>query len=542
MKLRLVAWPYPTGMPVHLYWVSSPTQIGRVKQWQQKTLFLGQNGTFHEYMLPWGLIPMLKLGSLCVDGEVTEKTPAGVVNQFRLGDIATCRVTLSDYIRNEWLDRIRGHQKSMLLENCVCIEDGETRLWIPCIEIARAFFAINKQLAYLLLDPMGLSKICSSELTGDKVQAHFNKEIPVAALNRLLAMRVAMICHHSPWDIAWRKVWNCSIRHLGEPTVSSRLYSCPPILNNSTWSVRGIPCSNGFFVLEIKGVRTAAKLPFSEVTYTHPDLKYSPEDGEATAPGNGAGNGTVCNGERSEEGEIDTSTLPPKKARSPRCAPLLASSIQFGNDVNVLKGYGVGKPAPRRSNTSGGAGKGKNGAQAKGPVPVSMNDEAGVGIIQAAEFKPIENVVGVTPGLESFIAAIKGVKNVQAACAIGAVPDDSPLAKIHDGQRHFALAYVRIFGKLPGEGYILEIDSSDGHRVSTLVFQPEDGFGGLDTANMILKECISKAGYWNADFLSGRNAIRNHKLVRHRLLQPLYWGGRLCVKVSALTHIRRQSA
>ncbi|MDR3579212.1 MAG: hypothetical protein P4L44_04520 [Oryzomonas sp.] len=537
MNLKLGSWPFPAGMPAHLCWVKSPRQVGRDKQWQQKVLFQGQNGMFHERMLPWGVVPALKLGVQFVNGEVSGRSSAGDVKVFRLGDTATCRFTSSDYLRNEWLDRVREYQRQLLVEHCVCIEDGETRLWMPCIEVARAFFAINKQLAYLLLDPMGLSKICSSELEGGKVRVHFNKEMPVASINKLLAARVATIRHHAPWDGAWRQVWNRSIKNPGEPTVYSQLYCCPPTVNGSTWSVRGIQCENGFFVLEIRGIRTQAKLPFDEVAYTHPHLTFSPDGGESAEACDGSGSGGGSREEHSDDGEIDSGTLPPKRSRNPLHGPMAVSFMEFGNGVKVLRHCGEGWPKPRRSKVPEGGEGGEvevTATKLKGPVRVSLNDDGGLGEILAAEFKPIEELVDVPPGLKSFITAVKGMKKVKVACTIKAVPDESPLAKLHDGQRHFVLVHVRAFGRWPGKGYVLEIDSSDGHRVSTLVFLPKGDFHALDTANKMLKECFAKGRYWTSDTIKNEETVLKYELVRHRLLEPVHWGGRLRSKINLL--------
>lgn len=537
MKFKLGSWPYPAGMPAHLYWVKSPMQVGREKQWHQKVLFHGQNGEYHERVLPWGMIPALKLGIQFVDGEPSGRSSAGELKEFRLGDSATCRFTSSAYLRNEWLDSVREYRRQLLLEHCVCIEDGETRLWVPCVEVVRAFFAINKQLAYLLLDPLGLSKICASEMEDSKVRVHFNKVMPVASLNKILAKRVAMIRHHSPWDDAWRQVWNRSIKNPGEPTVYSHLYCCPPTVGGSTWSVRGVPCESGFFVLEIRGIRTRAKLPFDEVAYTHPHMKFSPDGGESAESGDGNGRGGGSREEHGDDGEIDASTLSPKGSRNPRHCSMSVSSMAFGNSVKVSKRLGEGRPVPRRRKASAGTeGRetGEIGGGPKSPVHVSLNDNAGIGVVLAAEFKPIEKIVDVPPGLKPFIAAVKGMKKVKVACAIEAVPNESPLAKLHEGQRYFALAYVRAFGRWPGEGYVLEIDSSDNHRVSTLVFQSKGDVDGIDAAKKFLIECFARAGHWTSDALEKGKVLQKHELVRHRLIAPIRWGQRLRSKITML--------
>lgn len=533
MRFTLGSWPYPADMPAHLCWLKSPMHIGKNKHWQQKALFQGQNGEYHEQVLPWGIVPSLKLGEVYLGGKVSAMPPLGVVEDFSLGDAATCRVTSSDFLRNEWLDQVREYRRELLLEHCVCIEGGQTRLWVPCIEIARAFFAINKQMAYLLLDPLGPSKICSSQLEQDEVRVHFNRDMPVSILNQVLVTRIATILHHTPWYDSWRQVWNRSIKNPGESEVFSQLYCCPPIVNGSVWSVRGIPTENGFFVLEIRGVQTSVQLPFKEVAYTHPLLTYPTYGGEASEPEDRNGKERRLGKNHDEDGKIDATGKPPRGVGSPRRGPAVVSPIKFGTNVKVFKRRGQGRPTTHVTESFGDAGIGP-GPGSQGPMPVSMADEAGVGEIQAAEFKPVEMLTGVPPGLDMFIAAVKNMRRVKVGCAIETVPGESPLAKLLGGQRHFALVHVRLLGRRPLEGYLLEIDLSDGHMVSTLVFQPQSDFSGLDAARRLLVECLANGGHWTLDTLRGGEVIMRHELVKHRLLEPLRWGGRLRMKVCIL--------
>lgn len=534
MRFKLGSWPYPADMPAHLCWLKSPMQVGKEKHWQQKVLFQGQNGEYHEQVLPWGMVPSLKLGEVYLGGEVSAMPPVGVVKDFRLGDDVACRVTSSDFLRNAWLDRVREYRRELLWEHCVCIEGGQTRLWVPCVEIARAFFAVNKQMAYLLLDPLGLSKICSSQLEQDEVQVHFNRDVPVTILNQVLVTRIAMIRHHAPWHDSWRQVWSRSIKNPGEAAVFSQLYCRPPIVSGSVWSVRGIPSGDGFFVLEIRGIRTSVKLPFDEVTYTHPLLTYPTYGGEASEPEGRDGKGRRPRGDQNEDGEIDASGKPPRRVGSPRRGPVAVSPIKFGTCVKVFKRRRQGRPTPYVTESFGDAGIG-SGSGSQEPIPVSMADEAGVGEIQAAEFKPVEMLMDVPPGLKLFIAAVKSMGRVKVGCAIKPVPDESSLAKLLGGQRHFALVHIRVLGRRPLEGYLLEIDSSDGRRVSTLVFQPQNDFRGLDAARRLLVECLANGGHWTLDTLRRGEVILTYELVKHRLLEPVRWGGRLGAKVCMLS-------
>lgn len=526
MKFKFSSWPFPVNMPAHLCWVNSPMQLGEHKQWQSEVLFRGQNNQYHKRIVPWGGIQSLKLGGVYVNGAMSELAPAGDITEFKLSKKAVFHVQSFEALNSQWLDRVGEFKKEFLWERCVCIEDEKVRLWVPCIEIIRSFFAINKQMAYLLLEPGGLLNVCKSEFEGGRVKIGFNNQIPVSTLNSVLVSRIATILHHSAWWDCWQQVWNRSIKNPNEQPVYSKLFCRPPIVRDSTWFVRGVPCEDSFFVFEVLGLKTEAKIPFFEVTYTHPKLKYLSKNTESTVAEKRTNNGSEPRESGNTEGEIDSNGAPPKELTSPLRESIAVSAIEFGNSIRVIKQGAEIKSKSERARLPRHAVQ-EPSSPLYGPVPVSMDDEAGTGEIRAAEFTPIENLSNIPPGLEAFIAFVNKIPMVKVGCTIEPVPDESSLAKLSDGKRHFAL--VHIFGSHI-EGHMLEIDSSDGRSVSTVIFSPLHGRSSLEAAKRLLVECLAKGGYWSLDAINQEDIVRRYELAKH----STHWGIRLRSKVRLL--------
>lgn len=526
MRFKYGSWPYPSDLPVYLYWVRSPMQADtETKQWRSKVLFIGENGKPHERLVPWGCLPELKLGSIYLNGGISNFSSAGENRCFEFSGGATINKLSAASIHTPWINRVRDHKPQFLYEQCIEIREGTTALIIPSLEIVRSFFGINKLMSNLILEPGGLTKICSSELERGCVRMNFNREIPVDILNQILVTRIATICHHPDWWNSWQQIWNRSTKNVSGPIVYSQLFCCPPIVRDSRWAVRGIPCEgNTFLVLEVLGFRTKTKLPFTKVTYSHPNLAYPLRVKEPTTSKRVA-NGSEINS-TSNEGEIDT-TKAPQKMTTPRRGAVVVTTMEFGNWVRVVKQYTEGKSKTEKSNSPGHIFPGA-ASELKEACPVSMNDEGGTGQVQAAEFKPIQTLEQIPLGLRAFIVVVKEIASAKTSCTIEPFPDDSPLARLGDVQRSFALAHV------VGRGYILEIDSSDGHSVSTIVFSTQKANSGLETAKTLLQMCLGKGGHWSSDALNTMKEISNYALVKHRLLEPVHWGFRLYFKLCML--------
>lgn len=530
MKFKLGSWPFPYNAPARLLWVKSPLQVGEYKQWQQKVLFGAENGQLHVHTLPWGTIPSLKLGEVYVNGSVSDLTPVGIVKDFTFGADVNCRVISTDSLKNPWVAKVREYCKELVWERCACIESNSVRLWIPCVEIARAFFAINKQMAYLLLEPGGLTKVCTSELKSGRVKIDFNRSVPLASLNQVLVTRIATVLYHSHWWDSWQQVWNRSIKHIGDSNAYSQLFCCPPIIKHTSWTVRGIQYGNDFFVFEVKEFRTSSKLPFTEVSYTHPNLTISVNDGNQSEDKNNADGGNEHNGNKNKVGEIGTDIASPSNHSNPLRGSVTASSITFGNNVKVSKRFAGERPAKDKSNSPEPQAE-KCDSESNSCIPVSMNGEAGIGEFRAAEFRPIEMLESIPPGLKPFLGAVAKITRSTVGCTIEQLPDDSPLSKLGNGHRHFALAHIINDSK--DEGYALEIDSSDGQRLSTIIFKPTSGTEGLKSAKKLLVNCLSKQGHWTLEAIKG-NITVGYKLAKHSNLDPVSWGHRLRTKIKLL--------
>lgn len=531
MRFRHGNWPYPSDVPAYLYWIKSPMLVKDENgtKWLTKILFVGENGVPHVRHVPWGALPELKLGSMYQGGVSMDALQPGEVREFQLGSAVKIRKTSADWIHTPWIERVRDHERKLLFEQCVEIRDGSTVLVVPCVEIVRSFFAINKQLAYLLLEPSGLTRCCASTLKDGWATLDFNGEISLSALTPTVVSRIAAILHHRRWWDCWQHVWNSSKKSTPKNQQGKaqplylQLESLPPIYDNCLWSVRGEEFSDGFFVMEIVGVQTRQSLPFHTVSFSHPRLK---DVGETLRS-----RGTVAErNDAAAEAEIDSGTAGPRGQSDPYMSTIHITSIQFGKSVQVRRKLRDSEDSSRVSPEDRQPARPNPGADA--PEKVSLNDEGESGTVPAGEFHPLESLSNVPGGLKPFFTAVGEMQELEAtvSCDVQPVPDASRLARLGDLARQFAIVQVVYKSRC---GYLLEVDSSDGHSISTMVFAPRENVTAMEMACNLLSDHLAGRGHWNLASLDEYEGC-HYDLAKHTSPSPKFWGNRLLSKIIAL--------
>lgn len=526
-------WPFPKDAPAHLLWVKSPTHIvndAQEKQWQSKLLFYGEDGSYYVRNMPWGYLPEMRLGRIYTNGSLSDTSVKGTIRNIKLGSSTRMRKISAADIQAPWTDMVRNHQPSMLYEQCVEVRDGSTVLFIPCIEVARSFFGINKQLAYLLLEPGGLTRCCRTAMGNGRVHIEFNNEMPLNSLNQTVVNRIATILHNDRWADCWRQVWHGSSQKTvpykkGQQSLYLQLLCFPPICDYSTWIVRGEDTTAGFLVLEIIGVNTSKKLPFYNVSYSHPRLKVTgeilPPTGKMRVP---------SAGDNCSELEIDESLDGPKDSGSPLQSEINVASILFANTPKINRLLNDERKAditPREHEPV------RPVPSSEDQVKISLNDEAANGQIRAGDFLPLENLIGVPPGLTHFIDAVKVMvkRKTFVSCALKPVPVNSRLVRVGKCPRQFALVQVRYKNLC---GYLLEVDQSDGDFMSTMVFAMDSNRSAADVSNELLTSYITSSGHWDLKLLADNHAYR-FDIAKHTSLEATRWANRLLAKIIGLS-------
>jgi hypothetical protein len=130
--VSLKRWPFARDEEATLHWLRSPQREANYKQWQLTAVFKGQSGTIREMLLPWGTLPLLRLGQVFVDGQLQSDFIRGEVFSIRLptateqciwtaGEVAPCK----EY-------SLKG--TANLSENCLMIRSQDLFVVIPVLE------------------------------------------------------------------------------------------------------------------------------------------------------------------------------------------------------------------------------------------------------------------------------------------------------------------------------------------------------------------------------------------------------------------------
>lgn len=166
---------------------------------------------------------------------------------------------------------------------------------------------------------------------------------------------------------------------------------------------------------------------------------------------------------------------------------------------------------------------------------VSLNEKAGKGTIPAAEFVSINQLTSPKPGFNRFFGAIKMMARLNKSFRINyemhTMPKNSSLAYCKGAPRQYVLVRVDYMGCT---AYILEMDLSDGHGISTLLFRQIDVNKDIkDLVEELLVSYIVKSGSWDKRGLKGLSELRI-SFAKHTSADELALGIRFKKKIIEL--------
>ncbi len=271
-------WPFPPGESEIVHWYRSPQMTGDDKQWMMEIIFKRPDGSFQELSLPWGTFPKIRLGMEFIDGLGTGVNKVGEDYQFELSARATFRIEKAITISPK-IYTLKTREN--LSEYCVVIFDKNQTLVIPCLEIIRFFFAINKIIAFRVLQPFNFGDLVSGSIDGKSVFLNYTTKMPRYIINRFLAKFVAKILFNPAWTEAWKSVYIGREEQILEGSYTSNdrisLRASPPIYSNSVWEVRGLNEGKRIIVMEIIRCIDKNPSPFNQVGYDKHFKIYSQE-------------------------------------------------------------------------------------------------------------------------------------------------------------------------------------------------------------------------------------------------------------------------
>ncbi len=513
MEVKFKNWPFDKTEAVYLHWLRSPYHAGQMKQWQMQAVFRRENGTLHDLAVPWGALPAFRLGSAYRDGKLTGESPLGTRMQIRFCSSPKMSICDSISVPRQYELRTRFN----LQEKCVVIWNRGERIVVPCLEVIRAYFALNRMMTAELLGPDLFTDVCTSTLTDGHAHMKFSERVAIASLSTEVVKRMALVLFDGEFRAAWKKVWasasadNGAIMQYAHP-----LHAEPPAIPGSVWVVRGMKIENTILVLEIKQFSSAVRLPFSTLSYEHPGFRIY-EGGKK-----GSGGGRTK--EDPEEAAINPEPKSPKEITSPYAVRVDFTTADFAQRIEVVK--------VRERVNENGQGEDHPGGGGVRIEHVSTKDgtlyeEAGCGELPSVEFTPFESVSDVSWGFRKLFKALPYIKGASLSFFEGEAPEGCCLPKvpkISGSPRPYILVGVSFSNR---RFFIVEVDGRDDHGISTLLFMAPKGKSFIAFTENMLRKCIAGGGHWDREELGTLFNGGKYELVKHTKSSPENWGLRL---------------
>ena len=518
MELRFRNWPFAPNEIVTLHWLRSPYHVGSKKQWQMRAVFRREDGTLRDVAVPWGALPALCLGLPFSDGKHVREHPYGDTRRIHFDSSPKVGLCGARQIPRDY--PLRNHVN--LAERCVFIRNRNEVIIVPCLEVIRAYFGLNRMMTAELLRPDSFNGVCSTTLRDGEVHLDFSDKVaPHSVSSDLVAQRIALIHFAPEFDAAWKQVWGSAaprggadIRQ-GEP--AHPLQVMPPVLAGSTWDIRGKTFGPITLVLEIKGIIFGGRSPISQVSYSHP--RINDYEGEG-----GGGTGGTWTVEEPVEVSIAPQPKPPKDLTAPRMVRSRFTPANFAEPIPVEK--------LKQTLQGGNGGSRPSGVRHK-PVPsaeVTFYEEAGVGELPAAEFVSVGSRANLSPCFKNLFDAFKCINDVKLDVHEGEAPEGCllpSLPKTSGNPRPYVVVSVLFSGR---RFFLLEVDGQNDHGLSTLLFLlSPDELSVAVFSERILKEGIAAGGHWDREKLKALFQKGRYQLAKHTQTSPPYhnWGMRL---------------
>lgn len=519
-KLRFSGWPFPSFEEVVLYWLRSPRMTGTDKQWMMTAVFRRPSGELVDMDLPWGMLSSLRLGSIYQNGVVTtnERSLRQLIISFSEDANYDIRRT-GDVLPNHIYPL---HTHANLSEMCLRVRNNGYQIIVPTLEIIRAFFCPNKLMAESVLQPDGLSNIVSTGLYEGQLTMKFDPRTPYHAVRpKYIVALIAKILFDEDWYESWKRVWH-QRRGLDEVVVP--LTCAPPILQGTEWRVEGLVYDRTVLVKRIVSTSSISRLPFRTIQYSHPNSR------DTRNIVLGGQERFVTRGKIDELTAVTTPNIPTTLTQ-PMMVPVKASEHKDASNLIIAE---QGAKPTLRASEKGNKAINRQETVLVSPKEVSFFQEAGKGKVTSGEFHPLTDFSQkhIPPSMLSFFQAINSMQllyGLECSYFIKDTPVDSPVALLAIGStRVYGLVSVGLRDQC---AYILEVDGSDGHSMSTLIFLDSMNSPKL-SATTLLEKYVTVHGVWDRPgvekFLRGMVRWSRHRE------DTRSWGGRLALKAIAL--------
>ncbi len=275
---KLHKWPF-TDEVVKLLWIKSPYKNNN-KDWILPLLFLDEKNNVAKVEVNWATLPFLRFGQYYLNSFPTDIFQEGTIITLDIEEVSRGSVCESSSLPDElfpFKEHITG-------EKIWQFETQGKVVFIPCVELIRAFFANNSTFARALLEENGLEFLISYYESSDEfIKLKIDYSVPRKLITEDFVKHLVWIKSDSFANKIWHSILN-NIWPRGdiEPPLllfpeaipeselgrSKKIEMVPPIIGKSKWEVRSLIKENNLFILELMGVDNLVP-PYLKIYYSH---------------------------------------------------------------------------------------------------------------------------------------------------------------------------------------------------------------------------------------------------------------------------------
>ena len=522
---KIKNWPFKSKVILH--WVNSPYISSTNRQWRTMATFRFTD-QLKMLEVPWGILPWLKLGQIFQDGKPLSET---------IGEQITIDITPESFVLKKAVDVLPKEfyllqSNDNLTENCIVFQDKNMTIILPVIEAIRAILAINKSLAYGLLESSYLRRIITRyEIRNQVLSISFSQEIPYKSLTEATIRLIARILYDDSFQQAWHSVYSqrFAIFNITKSEKIPLSIKLPHL--HSSWRVKAICNQSICLILEILEISPKNNLPFKEIQYDHPSYKEIDTTGRISE----VDNGHIIPLPASQD--IDISEQSPNQSKTLKIIDTVTSPMLESNTIIVTKikkitqinnDIVIYKKTPIHTGLS---------------ETVTLSDKAPNGKFPAAEFKTIQHLQERVPvglkglsnidGFGKFSQAIQHIQNLYAEWQINVevypLNINIPFARVDNGKRKYCI--VKVSSEVSKKvSYILEFARPDARSISTLIFTISQGTNLKKIISDLINNTLSPNGSWKIDDINQLKEL-DYLLAKHCEDTPKEWSARLSKKV-----------
>lgn len=472
--------------------------------------------------LPIGYMPLLRPGRCFSKGRLSEIVRCGSPGSFRVDNLG----------RNDWvstsdmdmalLSRLAPLRKGSRKPLAVFVFDSDgMRIYVPAVELVRAFFLSRAVMANAIMRPQSLMELCVVEGAGDELQLNFTREMPVGLLRgrdgAAFIRQFAWIMTDRRARESWESVWFATTELDGAVDFN------PPPLRDVHFNVRWVRHGDSALVVEILAL-FGPQLGMRKLFVTHPDLKESAR--RSPAP-------SQADAESGEEGREDATQnqtvarrfvvenhgAPGGAGRQRRINVDLPTPIAF-SDAEVIPLRRPVREEGEQASTSSGTGT-RSAARPADPgsvttvrIEASVAERSAGSALAPMDFRLLPAFVWTNHGdLDPLIAITDWMADVLPAVRIGRqitiVPRSTKsVSLIVNRSRPVLVVVLHPIGGLPR--VLIDVDHSDGINLSMLaIFYAKDvALREIENDVLcVLDGLVERNGHWDLGSLAHRSDV-----------------------------------